>query len=222
MLDNDNYSGTAQWGKNALSIRLNNTGSGGYLNNDTSYGLKNPAAETGIFKRYYKAQDYIEDALWHIGNPTGTSNDVGKRFAYTLGNDMYVGQKTVPLDYVDGDTNVLTWKGKVGLPNISDFMFASDRDVTYSHCGRTNLSVYSGNNCVDASWMPYTRLMSVVGNNGSSRMLSTWNGTFRYVYNGSFPNNAEPTAPAVYLKANVTIKDGDGSLATPFILGIDE
>ena len=67
--------------------------------------------------------------------------------------------------------------------------------------------------------MPYTRLMTAA----IASRLSTYNGaSLGPLYNGAASTNTEPTIPAVYLKANVTIKDGDGSLATPFILGIDE
>ena len=142
----------------------------------------------------------IEEVTWNIG---GASNSNNPKDAYRLERGT---------SKPSGSAN--TWDGYIGLMYPSDFGFS----VLATSCARTiGMSAYNTNACGGHAWLLNYGFEWTISPNGSNASY-----VLNVSSNGNLNNNNASyglaVRPVLYLKSNVYIVDGDGSLTNPYIL----
>ena len=170
----------------------------------------------GYYKGTYKTNEVItlinptlktmvdENAVWYLGGHNSyTTVQPKDMYGYERGTTVYSGHT---------DIAKTEWTGPVGLIYPSDYGYAVDR----TQCTVT-LYNYNNTTCTSNNWLyknslywtlsPYSLSNSAVFYVSSSgdvrnKLASYFNGV----------------VPAVYLKSNILIENGDGSSSNPYIL----
>ena len=175
------------------------------LINFNSTGLKNSGTRNAI-----------ESVVWNIGSPKGTS--VSTMYSEERGSE-------VPLNHLS-----TKWTGKVGLMYPSDYGYATSGgkttnrdkclatymenwyDSTVSDC-KENDYLYHGiwEWTLSPSWRTYYTVFLIA----PSGLVST-SGADKLVYNSNRP----AVYPALYLKSDISISQGNGSSSNPYQLNI--
>ena len=167
--------------------------------NFTSIGLKNDItrnmiAETTYYTRGHDTAGIFVDAMYDKERVSGT---------------VYTGRPT-------------TWKGKISLPYVSDYGYATD----LNQCQKT-LLFYKDPECAANNWMK-----NIVTNNGgnwgwlltpnSGNASNAWFmhspgdvGNYDYAY------RAYGVAPVLYLDSKLVIGSGSGSSSAPYQLTVN-
>ena len=143
------------------------------------------------------------NTTWYLGGPSSNSNPASTYYANERDNSkIYSGRSA-------------STPGNVGLMYASDYGYS----VLSSSCARTkNLSSYNTNACAGNAWLkkePYEWTITHYSDN-SNRVWSV--STTGFVYNYAYYGYA--SRPVLYLKSDVTVMGGDGSLASPYQIGI--
>ena len=196
---------TNDWTAASLNIEiLNNL----YLNSSsgtcyfysTSVGKACSFVDNGLAN----VQDFIENATWNLGGYSSNSVTTSDMYTYERGTTVSSGRPVVTT-------------GKVGLMYPSDYGYS----VTNANCSHTskNLGSYNSSSCGGKAWLlkygfewtnsPYS------GNSSSVFYVGTnaWLGS-------DFTYNGYGVRPVLYLKSNVYVTGGDGSINNPYQLSL--
>ena len=197
--EDDEISNSLYW--NSESGRCYAQGNDYSVNCDfTSRGLKE------------EAREMIGDSLWYLGAiRTNNSTSVTPIDAYTdeRGNQAY------------DNTRQTSWIGKVGLVYASDYGYATSGGSTESResCLYKDLFYWDNDECSQNNWLYKADgnwwTITPYSNNSNSVIGIYSNGTASnyLVYSGGCA-----VYPTVYLKSNVKIISGKGTLNNPYIL----
>ncbi len=144
-----------------------------------------------------------ENVIWYLGGHYTPDIQPKEMYGYERGTTIYSGHT---------DIAKTEWTGPVGLIYLSDYGYATDR----TQCTET-LYYYDNTTCTENNWLyknSYYRTMSLASG-GSSVVFS--------VYSSGYASNdlaytAYGVVPAVYLKSNILIQSGIGTIDAPYIL----
>ena len=157
--------------------------------------------------------DMIETVTWKLGGTasyTSASNGLASHFyGYERGETVYSNHETI-------------WEGKIGLMYPSDYGYATSGGSTtnrssclakelynwdsssYSYC-KSNDWLY------DSSTVQWT--LTPYSSNSHSVFYVYYNGN---VISNSYARLSNAVRPSVYLKSNIAISGGDGSIGFPY------
>ena len=143
------------------------------------------------------------NTTWYLGGPSSNSNPASTYYANERDNSkIYSGRSA-------------STPGNVGLMYASDYGYS----VLSSSCARTkNLSSYNTNACAGNAWLKKeTDEWTITPAPDSGNPLSVWfvSYTGGDVYSNS-ASNGYASRPVLYLKSDVTVMGGDGSLTSPY------
>ena len=198
-------SNTNDWTAASLNIEiLNNL----YLNSSsgTCYFYSTKVGKNCSFEDNGLAnvQDFIENATWNLGGYNSTSVTTADMYTYERGTTVYSGRPVVTT-------------GKVGLMYPSDYGYS----VTNANCSHTstNLGSYNSSSCGGKAWLlkygfewtnsPYSGNSFSVFHVGADAYLI-----------GSSAHSGCGVRPVLYLKSNVYVTGGDGSINNPYQLSL--
>ena len=153
--------------------------------------------ETGLQSEY---RAMVENVTWYLGGKGDTS--------YTA-EVFYTGERDSTSVY-SGNTSAIT--GYIGLMYASDYGYS----VLSSSCARTtNLDSYNTSACGGSSWLKKENIeWSITHNSASSNISFYLNSTASLNYISASLGYA--TRPVLYLKSNVQVYAGDGSISKPY------
>ena len=144
-----------------------------------------------------------ENAVWYLGGHNSLDIQPKNMYEYERGTKVYSGHT---------DIAKTEWTGPVGLIYPSDYGYAADR----TQCTEI-LNNYYNTTCTENNWLyknsfywtlsPCSSASSLVFYVSSSGVVNSY---------GAF--NSIGVVPAVYLKSNILIENGDGSSSNPYIL----
>ena len=144
-----------------------------------------------------------ENAIWYLGGHNSYTVQPKDMYEYERGTKVYSGHT---------DIAKTEWTGPVGLIYPSDYGYAADR----TQCTEI-LNNYYNTTCTENNWLyknsfywalsPCSSASSLVFYVSSSGVVNSY---------GAF--NSIGVVPAVYLKSNILIENGDGSSSNPYIL----
>ncbi len=207
-------SNTNDWTAASLMNLLN----GAYLNGENGtdsgycYGYSTTVPSNcdytsiGINSTY---RNMIANVKWYLGGYSSTSATAEAFYGYERGSTVYSGR---PIE----------WEGKIGLMYPSDYGYS----VLASSCARTTyLDSYNTSTCAGESWLygqgfewtltPYS---------------SDSNGVFYVYIHGNVLSSGHvyddsahygfSARPVLYLDSSVYVKDGNGTMADPYIIGM--
>ena len=176
------------------------------------------------------AQNLISNAIWNLGARSNTSNNENNPSnAYSF----YTEERGNAVPVAGRQT---FWIGKVALIYPSDYGFATSggNNISRNDCINANISIgdnsweSSYSTCRLQNWIysispnSYFWLLTPDKRKVYIQSLLITSNTDGYVssYNGNYgPYNTNVVYPTVYLKSNVSIISGDGSLSNMFQLG---
>ena len=204
-----NKSRVNDWTASSLMNLLNGTylnredgTDSGYCYGDGIYIIPSNCDYTSIgINSTYRSM--IANVKWYLGGYSIYSATAEAFYGYERGTTVYSGRPT-------------EWEGKIGLMYPSDYGYS----VLASSCARTtNLSSYSNSTCAGESWL---------FGQGGEWTLTPRSSASEYVFtldgNGSLGNstayNGYAARPVLYLDSSVYVKDGNGTMADPYIIGM--
>ena len=196
---------TNDWTAASLNIEiLNNL----YLNSSsgtcyfysTSVGKACSFVDNGLAN----VQDFIENATWNLGGYNSNSVTTANMYTYERGTTVSSGRPVVTT-------------AKVGLMYPSDYGYS----VTNANCSHTskNLGSYNSSSCGGKAWLlKYGFEWTNSPNSGNSNVVfyvgsNAWLGS-------DFTYNGYGVRPVLYLKSNVYVTGGDGSINNPYQLSL--
>ena len=196
-------SNTNDWSAATLQSQLNN----GYYNaTDSTCNVYSTSvtkdcyfSETGLGST---ARNMVESVVWNLGGTSSTRATVATFYNAERGTAVYSGRPT-------------TWTGKVGLMYASDYGYA----VLASSCARTtNLGSYNSTACAGNNWLKTGSYQWTMTPKSSA-------GTYVFpVYSGGnlfdigSANHGYGVRPSIYLKSNIAVMGGDGSIDFPYVI----
>ena len=198
-------SNTNDWTKASLNREiLNNL----YLNSSsgTCYFYSTTVSKSCSFEDNGLAnvQDFIENATWNLGGYDSYSVTTADMYTYERGTTVYSGRPVVTT-------------AKVGLMYPSDYGYS----VTNANCSHTskNLIDYDSSSCGGKAWLrKYGSEWTNSPNSGYSTYV--FNVGARAYLNDNTANNGRGVRPVLYLKSNVYVTGGDGSINNPYQLSL--
>ena len=140
------------------------------------------------------------NTTWYLGGPSSYSNPTSTFYANERDSSkIYSGRSP-------------STTGNVGLMYASDYGYS----VLSSSCARTtNLYDYVTNACAGNAWLKKeTYEWTITPYPGNS--YDVWNVYLSGYVNRSYANFGYASRPVLYLKSDVTVMGGDGSLASPY------
>ena len=157
----------------------------------TAIGLKN------------NYRNMIQTVTWYLGQYDTVYGDweVGK---------FYSGERSSTVAY----GNTVSTTGNIGLMYASDYGYS----VLASNCARTtNLTDYDSNSCAGKSWIVKYTEWTMTHRSSDYLFIIDYNGKI------GFNNTREnfSVRPVVYLKSNVMILSGDGSVTNPYQIRLE-
>ena len=142
-----------------------------------------------------------ENAVWYLGGHTSSSVQPKDMYEYERGTTVY-----------STDIAKTEWTGPVGLIYTSDYGYATDR----TQCTET-LFYYDNTTCTENNWL-YKNIdswtMSHYSGNSSNVFTVSSSGSVK----AYLVRSANGVWPAVYLKSNILIENGHGTIDNPYIL----
>ena len=202
-------SNTNDWSASSLKSLLN----GAYYDWDSNkssvstycYGYSTTVpgncdySEIGINDTY---RNMIQNVTWYLGGYSSFSITAEAFYGYERGTTVYSGRPK-------------TTSGNIGLMYPSDYGYS----VLASSCARTtNLSSYGKSTCAGQSWLYKTGYeWTITPSSSDSRNV------FYLYYVGlssNYANYGYAVRPVLYLKSNVYVVDGNGSISDPYIIGM--
>ena len=167
-----------------------------------------------------KSQSLIGNAKWYLGgvdeeyysDGTGMAR---KWYLYEKGTKTF-GYSPEQICNDGACPRATEWVGKVALVYPSDYGFAVGGTVR-NLCLNKNLYDYDSDDCGINQWIPVTWTIT---------QETSYQTMVFMVYNeeGSAERAAfysEPVVPVVYLKKDVLITDGNGSIESPYVLDLN-
>ena len=140
------------------------------------------------------------NTTWYLGGPSSNSNPASTYYANERDSSKIYSGRSV------------STTGNVGLMYASDYGYS----VLSSSCARTiNLGSYNTNACAGNAWLKKEAYEWTITPHSDSS-ASVW-----YVYDAGYVNshnasNGDASRPVLYLKSDVTVMGGDGSLDNPY------
>ncbi len=214
--DNTGSYGLNNWSDSTLQKVLNE---GAYFNRTTGecpYGQNGAttACDFSITGLSEETKNMIGNALWSLGGSSEYEEITASMFyERERGTDVYSGRPT-------------EWIGKVALIYPSDFIYATSGGTTIDRETCLNKELYNWNyssyaDCPDNVWLieDYGQwtLTPVSDYLGARAFLVDNAGYFEDVY----VHNINAIIPTLYLKANIKISGGTGTISNPFILSVN-
>ena len=198
-------SDTNDWTAASLNTEiLNNL----YLNSSsgTCYFYSTTVGKTCSFEDNGLAnvQDFIENATWNLGGYNSNSVTTANMYTYERGTTVSSGRPVVTT-------------GKVGLMYPSDYGYS----VTNANCSHTstNLGSYNSSSCGGKAWLlKYGNEWTNSPRSGNSNYVFRV-GADAYL-NSSYALVGYGVRPVLYLKSNVYVTGGDGSINNPYQLSL--
>ena len=144
------------------------------------------------------------NTTWYLGGTSDNSNPT---------STFYANERDATKIYSGRSASTI---GNIGLMYASDYGYS----VLSSSCDRTtNLDSYNTNTCAGNAWLKketYEWTITPHSDNSSSvcYVHNTGHVNVYYAYYGY------ASRPVLYLKSDVTVMGGDGSLASPYQIGI--
>ena len=195
-----NYSNSLTSGSTLMQL-LNsgawwNGTSGSYYNNSTT-------ATTVNFTNYKlsdKAKSYITTSRYYLGGYNNNAPLTNKMYGYERGTLRY------------NTDRPLYWEGMVGLMYPSDYGYAAGNSCVSG----TKLYDYDGG-CINKDWIYNSNTdwwLMTPGSDSSGSVLNVYYDGLVYRY----CNPALAVSPVFYLTPGVSITEGDGTSAAPYIL----
>lgn len=186
-LGNYSFNTNTSWNDSEINKLLNDT----YLNNKDKTGIKE------------NTKSLIEDNTYNMN----TINDISS--IYT--NELYELESSVEI------VNQNKWTGKIALPYLSDYSYATD----LKQCNKA-VEEYSDINCVNSSWMA-----SMFMNNESNNLMLLYQGEeieknlISITKTGKIINSKEidnfNVFPVLYLNKDVMVsRESTGSITNPY------
>ena len=144
------------------------------------------------------------NTTWYLGGPDSNSNPSSTYYANERDSrKIYSGRSA-------------STTGNVGLMYVSDYGYS----VLSSSCARTiNLGSYNTNACAGNAWLKKEAFEWTITPN-SDNSNGVWYVTIAGSVNSNLANFGFASRPVLYLKSDVTVTGGDGSLASPYQIGI--
>lgn len=213
--------GINNWPTSKLQIELN----GDYLNtllteNPYWYNGSN-AKKTNQFDRFKvikeEYQQMIGNVRWNLGGSIYANPDDPPYGLPTL--EQYISERGTIVYTGDNITRAITWDGKIGLINASDYGYAStDEDcrnnlragVTYTN----STWDYSGSKCKNNNWLQKTITYWSLSNSSSYNLSYAIEATG--LANNSLSSNSLGVYPTLYLLPNAVKKSGTGEKNDPY------
>ena len=145
----------------------------------------------------------IENVTWHLGGHSTSSATADTFYTAERGTTVY-------------GSNSTTTTGYIGLMYPSDYGYS----VLASSCARTtNLGSYNSSSCGGESWLLKN------GYEWTMTHTASYSDSVFYVNNdailySSNANSGYAVRPTAYLKSNVYVISGTGSITDPYVIGI--
>jgi len=202
---------TNNWTTASLNFLLN----GAYYNatdgTNSGYCIGNAARATIISNCNYTKKGIqagyrgmIANVTWYLGGYSSIETTTDAFYGYERGTIVYSGRPTSTTGYI-------------GLMYPSDYGYS----VLSSSCARTtNLDSYGTSTCAGASWLygqGYEWLLTPFSTESVFVFFFSDSGDLNYDYTVYGYNSFRPV---IYLNASVYKIDGDGSLNSPYIIGM--
>ncbi len=190
------------WSSTRLPTILNN----GYLNKtDTTCNFYLSNTKTCYFGKTgikSTSRNMIESVIWNVGGARSASATASSFYSSERGQSVYSGSTT--------------WTGKIGLIYPSDYGYA----VLASSCPRTTrLDNYNNEACAGANWLKSSYSLWTMTQDSSSYYSIYYINGLGNIYSWS-PSFTENIKPVLYLKANVSLLGGNGTIDEPFALSL--
>ena len=198
-------SNTNDWSASSLNKLLNNYyyNSLDGTNSGYCYGYKNTILKTcdyreiGINSVY---RNMIQNVKWYLGESDGYNNN---------SQNYYNNERDESL--VSGDRASFV-NAYVGLIYLSDYGFS----VLANSCPRsTKIDDYDTNSCAGNSWLYWGNYQWTLTINYSSVYYYSDNANYALSVGSGFS-----IRPSLYLKSNVYVISGNGSMNNPYVIGI--
>ena len=149
------------------------------------------------------SRSMIENVTWHLGGHSTTSATAATFYTAERGTTVYSGRPT-------------TTTGYIGLMYPSDYGYS----VLASSCARTtNLGSYNSSSCGGESWLlknGYEWTMTHYTSSSSFVFIVSSSASVGY----RDASSGYAVRPTAYLKSNVYVISGTGSITDPYVIGI--
>jgi hypothetical protein len=214
--------GINEWSQADLMTELN---SGAYWSrtSGTCYNGQNNATTTCDFSSTgltSTAKAMISPTKYYLGSTTAYTTE--------LANQFYTDERgTTIVSATDGVTRTTNWVGNVGLMYPSDYGYATGGGSTTNEQACLEKELYNWNSssysdCKTNDWLYnsslYQWFLSPVAGYQYDAFYVNTAGYVNYHY-GNGVNNAYAARPVIYLKSDILVTGGDGSLSNPYVLG---
>ena len=144
-----------------------------------------------------------ENAVWYLGGHNSYSVQPKDMYEYERGTTVYSGHTEI---------SKTEWTGPIGLIYPSDYGYATDR----TQCTET-LWNYNNTTCTSNNWL-YKNSYYWTQSPDSGHSTNVFNVYPFGLVSNDYTYYTFGVWPAVYLKSNVLIENGDGSSGNPYIL----
>ena len=146
----------------------------------------------------------IEEVTWHLGGHSTSSATAATFYTAERGTTVYSGRPT-------------TTTGYIGLMYPSDYGYS----VLASSCARTtNLGSYNSSSCGGESWLLKNGYEWTMTHGASNSSNVFYVNSSASVVSNTLANIGNAVRPTAYLKSNVYVVSGTGSITDPYVIGI--
>ena len=201
-------SNTNDWTVASLNLLLNGayynaqdgTNSGYCYGYSTTQTANCDYTKKGIQSGY---REMITNVTWYLGGYSSNSATAESFYGYERGTTVYSGRPTSTTGYI-------------GLMYPSDYGYS----VLSSSCARTtNLNSYNNATCAGQSWL-YGKGYEWTLTPNSSGSYSVFSLNYSGDLSSSSAYYGNGSRPVLYLDTSVYKIDGDGSMNSPYIIGM--
>ena len=189
--------GANNWSTASLRATLNED----YLNGSNSY------ASTGI--KNDTTRNMIENVTWKLGGMYDRENTAGNFYVSERGTSIYNG-------------NPSEWTGKIALVYPSDYGFATSGGTYTNRTSCLNKTLgtwYETSECASNNWIFTNEYQWTLTHKNSGNyevfVICNNSGHVHYFAANDTRNTVRPT---IYLRSDIGISKGDGSIGSPYIL----
>lgn len=210
--------GINEWSEANLKEYLNTMYYGGTTvtcyNGRNNYTTTCPSASLNE-----NAKSMIDNHIWNVG-AVEAKNVTDTIAFYNAERGTQTGKICTSGDYCnDTITRTTSWTGYIALPYVTDWAYASSE----VDCETNMQKQDSSNNyiCKNNNWMhrsSYNSTWYLSPSADSSVAYDAWIVFGDGVAGGINASGSIVSAPALYLKSNVLIESGNGTVDTPYIL----
>lgn len=153
------------------------------------------------------AKEYISKELWYLGRHSySTNSDGSSEFYPNYINELYQNEIN--------DSNI-TWEGYVSLINASDYVYARDLNICLG-------TITTGNNntdCLNNNYLQRGMQSSFLLNRYDNYSITLTHINGGIIVGSNIDGRVykdKYVFPSLYLKENILLSSGDGSIESPF------